>query len=340
MKKDVLTGTSSEMVSIDTIECFPGPYCMSFGYDLNPLMESIKNIGLLNSPILIASEIPRRLLIISGYRRIEVLKQMGYHTIPCKILQASVFDPLHCLLLNLYDNLSIRHLNDVEKAMVLVQLEKLTPEQSIVDDYLPILDLMPRRDVFLLYKRIAAELGETGKTALAKGTLSFQAVKMLLELEKNAMDAILYFFSNLRLNTNQQRQLIDFICDISIIEKRSVSNLLTEASIREIELDSRMNEPQKAKAMMKLFRQWRLPSVVQAERGFKKAISELALPKGVRITPPPFFEGSDYKMEISFRNGVQLKKALENLSSMESLADIGNPWEKNSSPSKVTSKPL
>lgn len=335
MTKVVLAETSSQMVPIDSIDCSPGPYCMSFGYDLHPLIESIKKIGLLNNPVLIASNHSQGLLIISGYRRIEVLKQVGIHTVPCKVFQSSALNPLHCLLLNLYDNLSTRKLNDVEKSMVMIRLEKLAPEKTIVEDYLPVLDLLPRRDIFIFYKKIAAELGETGKTALAKGTLSLQAVKMLLDLEESARDAILYFFSNLKLNRNQQRQLVDFISDISIIEKRSVSNLLNEPFIRDIQADTQMNGPQKAKAFMKFFRRRRLPSVVHAERGFQKAISELTLPNGVRVTPPPFFEGSDYKMEISFRDGVQLKKVLENLSTMKRLADIGNPWEKNECPTSL-----
>ena len=329
MTTAILTETPTQMVHVNSIDCSPGPYCMSFEYDLNPLILSINHVGLLNSPMLLASDHSNKLLIISGYRRLEALRHLGIDTIPCRIFQASDLDPLHCLLLNLYDNLSTRELNHVEKAMVLVRLENIAPEKTIIEEYLPVLGLLPRKDIFSLYTRMVGELGESGKTDLAMGRLSLQAVKILLDLKKNTRDAILDFFSNLRLNTNQQRQLIDFIVDISIIEKRSVSNLLSDSSIREIEVNNRMNGPQKAKAVMKLFRKRRLPSVVKAEKEFNKAVSDLMLPGGVRIMPPPFFEGADYKMEIPFRDGLQLRKVLEKLSAMERLAAIGNPWEKN-----------
>ena len=328
MTKHLPAATSSQMVSVDSIDCSPGPYCMSFGYDLNPLILSIQNVGLLNSPILLASRDSRKMVIMAGYRRIQALKHLGFHAFPCRVLSTEALDPLHGLLMNLHENLSIRKLNDVEKAMVLIRMEGLVPEKTIIEQYLPVLDLVPRRDIFLVYARMASELGEADKRALAEGRLSIQAVKMLLDLDKTARDEILRFFSNLMLNMNQQRQLIDFIMDISIIENRSVADLLADPSIREIETDDRMNAPQKAKVLMTYFRKRRLPSVVEAERGFKKSVSELKLPGGVRIIPPPFFEGPDYRMEISFRDGPQLTKILNNLSSIKSLARVGNPREK------------
>ena len=327
MTTDFSAATSSQMVPVDSIDCSPGPYCMSFGYDLNPLILSIESVGLLNSPILLASENSHRMVIIAGYRRIQALKRLRFRSFPCRVFPASAVDPLHCLLINLYENLSTRKLNDVEKGMVLVRMGNIVPEKTIIEQYLPVLDLVPRKDIFLLYTKIAGELEEPGKTALAEGRLSLPAAKMLLDLDKTARDEILRFFSNLMLNMNQQRQLIDFIMDISIIENRSVPNLLVDPSIREMETDVRLNAPQKAKAVMKWFRKRRLPSVVEAERGFKKSVSELRLPDGVRIVAPPFFEGPDYRMEISFKDGLQLAKVLKDLSTIKRLADIGNPWE-------------
>ena len=329
MTKNLPAATSSQMVSIDSIDCSPGPYCMSFGYDLNPLILSIQNAGLLNSPILLGSGNSHKMPIIAGYKRIQALKHLGLHTFPCRVLSNATFDPLHGLLMNLYENLSIRKLNDVEKAMVLTRMEDLLPEKTIIEQYLPVLNLAPRRDTFRLYTKMASELGEADKRALAEERLSIQTVKILLDLDKSTRDTILKFFSHLMLNMNQQRQLIDFIMDLAIIENRSVSDLLSDPSIGEIETDSQMNAPQTAKAMMTFFRKRRLPSVVEAERGFKKSVLALKLPAGVRITPPPFFEGSDYRMEISFRDGPQLTKVLHDLSSIKRIARVGNPWEKD-----------
>ncbi len=328
MTKNLPAATPSQMVSMDSIDCSPGPYCMSFGYDLNPLILSIRNVGLVNSPILLGSGDSRKMVVIAGYRRIQALKYLGLHTFPCRVLSTATLDPLHGLLMNLHENLSIRKLNDVEKAMVLTRMEDLLPEKTIIEQYLPVLGLVPRRDIFLLYTKMASELGEADKRALAEERLSIQAVKMLLDLDKTARDEILRFFLNLMLNMNQQRQLIDFIMDISIIENRSVADLLLDPAIRQIETDNRMNAPQKAKSLMTFFRKRRLPSVVEAERVFKKRVSELKLPDGARIIPPPFFEGPDYRMEISFRDGLQLTKILNDLSSRKKLMGLGNPWEK------------
>ncbi len=328
MTKDFLAATSAQMVQMDSIDGSSGLCCMSFARDIRPLILSIQKVGLLNSPILLDTENTDRMVIISGYRRIQALQYLNVQTFPCRVFPASALEPLDCLLINLYDNLSTRELNPIEMAIVLAKLKEMVIEETLVENYLPLLGLAPRRDVFLFYTKIECELSDSGKMALAEGRLSLQAIKMLLDLEETERDAILKFFSNFMFNMNQQRQLIDFIVDISTIEGRSISSLLQDPSIKQIETDEVMNAPQKAKVLMKWFRKRRLPSVVEAETRFKKGISDLKLPSRVRVISPPFFESSDYTMEISFRDGRQLVTALKDLSSRKNLSNIGNPWEK------------
>ena len=48
-----ITEGSSQLVRLKDIEDQPGPYCMSFGFDMEPLKRSVKRAGLINSPLLI-----------------------------------------------------------------------------------------------------------------------------------------------------------------------------------------------------------------------------------------------------------------------------------------------
>ena len=57
-------------VNIKDIDDRPGPYCMSFGFDLEPLTESIRRVGLINSPLLVRNG-NGELDIVIGYRRIR-----------------------------------------------------------------------------------------------------------------------------------------------------------------------------------------------------------------------------------------------------------------------------
>jgi len=89
-----------------------------------------------------------------------------------------------------------------------------------------------------------------------------------------------------------------------------------------------MNNPQKAKALIKLLRSRRAPRLVKAEKGFRHMVEKLKLPTGYHIAPPPFFEGPHYKLEISFSDGKDLMEKLLALTKKEALIHFEDPWNR------------
>ena len=69
----ITSASAVHQVDIKDIDVRPGAYCMSFGFDLAPLTESIQRVGLINNPVLIRDG-TEKLTIIVGYRRIHALK--------------------------------------------------------------------------------------------------------------------------------------------------------------------------------------------------------------------------------------------------------------------------
>jgi hypothetical protein len=57
-------------------------------------------------------------------------------------------------------------------------------------------------------------------------------------------------------------------------------------------------------------------------------VSTLNLPKGVRVVAPPFFESPDYRLEVVFTNGKELREKIARLLKRDALEEIGNPWER------------
>ena len=125
-----------ELVDIEDVDDSPGPCCMSFGFDLKPLILSIDTIGLINSPVLIESG-QGKMTIIAGFRRVQAFKYLKRDEIPCRILLENSVSHLECILINLHDNLSTRKLNDVEKGMVLSRRSLYLPEYEILEQYMP-----------------------------------------------------------------------------------------------------------------------------------------------------------------------------------------------------------
>jgi len=325
MKK--ISTADLHLIDPGRIDDSPGPYCMSFEFDIKPLMRSIKRVGLINSPILIEDS-KGTMVVISGYRRIQAVKSLKWDNIPCRVLQESEFSPLECLLLNLHENLATRSLNNVEKGMVLSHLNPCLPLAEIMKDYMPLLDLPSHEETFDLFLKIEKELNENIKVYLARGHISLQVVRMLLDMDPVSVFPVFGLISSLKFNINQQIQLINYIVDISHIIRVPVIELLKEQALENICLNNNLNTPQKAKAVLRLLKTRRFPSLTQAEKTFNKMVSSLNLPKRVRIDPPVFFESPDYRIEILFKEGKELREKIERLFQMKGIEELGNPWER------------
>jgi hypothetical protein len=115
---------------------------------------------------------------------------------------------------------------------------------------------------------------------------------------------------------------------LSHIENRFIADILKDGVLTAVISDTHLNTPQKAKAILGRLRQRRLPSVQEAERIFRRQIAALPIPEGVQVAPPPYFEGSHFKMTIQFKDGRELTKKIKQLDSMEGLSSLDFPWKK------------
>lgn len=314
-------------VALDDIGDAPGPFCMSFGFDLEPLISSIKTVGLINPPIL-RSDPGQKIAVVAGYRRIKALKSLNAVSTPCRLIERhDDMPPLECLLLNLHDNLSTRRLNDVEKGMVLSRLSAFVPRQEIVTQYMPLLGLSPNEKGLLFFLEMETHFDVKIKTFVSEGRLSWRAVKMLSDIDAASRAGLLRVISELMLNINQQLQFIDYIVDLSFIEKNPIPWILSELDLDRNHLDKNTNRPQQAKAVLNRIKTRRNPSIVKAEKKFSRAVINLNLPDGILISAPPFFEGEHYRLEILFREGEDLKNRLQELLQIQGLDKLRNPWD-------------
>jgi len=322
-----ITDITSQLVNPDKIEDSPGPYCMSFGFDIRPLAQSINKVGLVNCPLVIKNK-NAGLTVIVGYRRIRALKMLGWDRIPCGILSESdEVTPLDCLLLNLYDNLATRKLNEVEKGMVLARLHSLVPKEEMLEIYMPLLELPSHEPTLLFFLKLEQELSVQIKETLVQKRTSLQIAKMLLKMGSEERDHVFNFTSDLKFNINQQKQFIDNINDLAAMQNKAPYELLTEPGLRAIIENKQLNNPQRAKAILKFIRDRRFPSLVKAEKTFKKKVSCLGLPKSVNIYAPPYFEDPHYRLEVLFREGRELRDTIKRLTLIEGLDELGDSWE-------------
>jgi ParB family transcriptional regulator, chromosome partitioning protein len=311
-------------IGMEAISIQRGPYCMSFGYDETRLARSIEKVGLLNPPSL-SENTTGGFDVVSGYRRVEAARFLGWEEIFCRDLTDLKMTTLDLLLLNLYDNLSTRSFNEIEKAMVLKRLSALVSQAKVIKDYMPLLGLSSYEPILRTYM-LFEELEEPVKGGLAQGTLSAQAARLLLDFDVPSRLSIYECIFNLKLNYNHQKQLIEYLLELSDIENRSIHEILSGEPLAGILGKEHPNSPQKARSLLGVLRAMRNPRVADAERRFQHQLSLIHLPPGVRINHPPFFEETSFTLEISFEDGRTLKEKIVQISNTEGIENIQAPW--------------
>ncbi len=316
-------------VDLEQVDEKPGPYTMSYGFNLDIFCESIRKAGVLNPPLLSRNE-KGGFDVVAGYRRILALKALGEPKTLCKDVTSILPSPLERLLANFYENLSLRKFNDIEKAMILQRLQRYLSAEEILASFLPPLSLSCHESTLKLYLKLA-DLEEEFQGAIANEEISMRTVKVLFEWDEASRRVLFINLIILRLNFNQQIKFIEYVSDIAMRESVSIPEVLSEDSFVKILENPQWNNPQKAKAVLELLRIRRYPRLARAQQAIQKKISTLSLPSGAAIHYDPYLEAPNYRLEICFKNGKDLRNSINQLHPMDELETIPDLWQPNES---------
>jgi len=325
-----LTSLPVQTVALERIENGAGPFCMSFGYDAAPLIRSIGHIGLVHAPLVMEGD-SGVLTIISGYRRIRALMALDQGHVPCRVVEKNDLEPLEALLINLHDNLATRRLNETEKAMALERLARVVHADDLVETYMPLLGLPSHKPLLKAYLRIVEMLGERELYGLARGHITVKTAEALADEDPANRESLFQLITTLHLNGNQQKQWIELLMDLTRICQQPLADIIRAVAGEEgFETAGIQNRPQWSKTILRRLRLKRFPHLVRAEDRFRGQVSRLNPPKGVRISAPPFFESPDFRLEVQFRHGRELKEKIERLTRTAGLEDLDVPWKEES----------
>jgi len=322
VKNQILNNTV--FIDMKELDGKPGPFCMSYKFDLNTIISSIERIGLINKPYVRRNK-AGSIDIVTGYRRILALKALNWDKVPCIDVADACLSDKDLLILNVYDNLCTRRFNYVEKGMILNRLMIFFTKEEIYKIYMNVLGISSRREADILMK--IKEFNDDEKQMILNESISLKTIGSLLDLDNISRNEFLKWIFNLKLNFNQQILFIDYINDIIIKEETNIGELLNEEIFTSLLMEDGQNIPQRAKRFIELLKARRMPVLTKNEKAFSRLISDLKLPHNVRIKHSPFFEGTDYQLEISFKDGMKLKETIDALAGINDLSNIKDPWK-------------
>lgn len=302
----------------------PGPYTMSYGFNLEVLRESIEKVGMINPP-LVARNQEGAFDVVSGYRRILALKALGKRETWCHDVTTVLASPRERFLAAFYENLATRKFNDVEKAITLHQLLRHVGREEILASFMPLLSLPSHEGTLKFYLKLLT-LEESIQKAVAVEQIPIKVANALVGMEEAIRKVLFHWISILKLNFNQQIKFIEYMEDIRIRDGVAAPELLSDKSFLMVLENRRLNNPQKAKAVLELLRARRFPRLVQAQQAIERAVSAISMPPETSIHYDPFMEDPFYHLEIKFRSGKELREAIDKLHPMRQLETIPEQW--------------
>jgi hypothetical protein len=264
--------------------------------------------------------------IVCGFRRVHALKQLGISRVFARVLSDSDWDAVKAFELALWDNLSHRQLNPLEKARALIKLKELcgVSDDRLINVYLPVLGLDPAADVlhsFILLSGIHGGL----RQCLLEGRLSHSSLERLAGKPAQVQECMAALMDRIRLSASLQKKFLGLLDDLACMTGNPFDAPLKAPQVLSILEDAGLSPFQKGERVYDSLYRLMNPRLSQAIDRFQARKRLLKLPGSIQIRSHPFFEEPGLHVEFkassadSFRN---LASALQDAAQSQELEGL------------------
>jgi len=319
--------TESCSIQLDKIDWNDTSCLITFGPLPHKLLLSIQTVGLIEPPLLQGKK-NGLFRIVCGGRRLAVCKKIGLNSLSCRVLPSS-FEHQRCLRLAIYDNVAQRTLNPVEKSLVLAKMSNYLEEPQLIDEFMPLLDLEPSITLFNRYLGLH-DLEEVILDSLAAGRLNERIAFALATQEQRDRLAYLLLFEELPFSVSVQEEIIETVEEIARKENLTPEQILSSKEIRALRQASKRPARQRAQEIRKHLQARRNPRLTARRERFAREARDLNLPSGVRLVPPPYFEGPKWILECTFERAEELASRLRRVALLADQPELQGMMESKS----------
>ncbi len=151
------------------------------------------------------------------------------------------------------------------------------------------------------------------KKAVSSGVIQIMQAVYLIEMIKDLQiqEKVLDVMIALRLNTNQQKEMIGALVSIARRQNVSVDMILQRLNIVSILSEEGVSLKDKSQRIRSHVLAERYPKKTAYMEALNKKITDLKLPKGVHLKFPPDMEGETFTVDIACVSTTDLYRKLE-----------------------------
>jgi hypothetical protein len=280
------------------------------------LRESLKRAGLVQPLLLV--ERAGRLVLLSGWRRALVLRELGAAEV-----EACVFpeqDDLAAFRRVFAENASIRDFSVAEKSLVVRRLlEHGEEEKTVILSVLPFFRLPPTKATLEALKTLSGDDPEI-LGLLQESDLPPAGAVLLAAMTPEARRRVAGIL--VPLSRNKQSELVEDLADLSVREGRPVEAILDGEEIQAVLADGSLPAIAKSERVRERLNVRKNPRVRAWRESFARSVRGLGLPEGASVRADPGFESETLVLTLSFRSAGEFRAAIKALEEISRRKDI------------------
>ena len=292
-----------KIVKLSLIDSNDDSFRITTQINIDHLMVSIDNVGVLNLPLLIEKNSGYK--IVCGFRRIEACRRLGWTDVEARILDSDT-KRLECIKYAITDNSLQRPLNLIEQSRSINMLYGFFKDVGALGKSLSVMGLPDNPSIIKKIKELY-HLPKFVQSGILSNTISLAMALELGRLQLEAGECLAKLFQKLTLSLNKQREILSLVKEISLREDISILKVLENDNLQKILTHKNLDRNQKIREIRIYLKQRRFPFITAAEKEFEKHVKKLKLGSETKLIPPDNFEGTTYTLKLFFKNLTELK---------------------------------
>ena len=292
-----------KIVKLSLIDSNDDSFRITTQINIDHLMVSIDNVGVLNLPLLIEKNSGYK--IVCGFRRIEACRRLGWTDVEARILDSDT-KRLECIKYAITDNSLQRPLNLIEQSRSINMLYGFFKDVGALGKSLSVMGLPDNPSIIKKIKELY-HLPKFVQSGILSNTISLAMALELGRLQLEAGECLAKLFQKLTLSLNKQREILSLVKEISLREDISILKVLENDNLQKILTHKNLDRNQKIREIRIYLKQRRFPFITAAEKEFEKHVKKLKLGSETKLIPPDNFEGTTYTLKLFFKNLIELK---------------------------------
>jgi hypothetical protein len=287
-----------QKISLEEIDSTNEMFRISEEIRSDPLEMSIHRIGQLNPLLLLGGDRPYR--VVCGFRRLHAMRRLGASKVSVQIIDGKNRNLSDVFRLALWDNISHRQLDALEKARVLYKLgnDFGVPDEVTVRDWMPLMGLAPHERVLRSHIMLNAS-DQALREHFKAGRLTLSSMESIAAMPVHSRKSAVSLFEAIRLSAGLQKKFFALLNDLAAASGTGPEVLLKDPEAVSVLSDAALSPFQRGEKIFSLLYRLLYPGVTRAEERFLELRKSLKLRGSIRITPVPYFETPDLQVEFS-----------------------------------------